>query len=449
MYKYEDIKEKSAFDFSIKQLVIFSVLLFFLALFIPFSIIYKEEAEAYTNDVVPYVNNQVTDLTGTSWLFNSELNLTYQQSLSPMTSQFNVNFVSDNTSFNKMNFGYFLNSLSQPFGTYYNPSQVSVYSKDGWNKQEYRLIVFDSIDAGTDATNQNLINWIYQTATPQFTEYTISSGLVNAHSNISLPLIINEYDTITLEFTPNDGYIFNTYKWSITPQNSFSLSNYVEEPFKISFDISNVTSDLTINIEALPYISLKGQWVLKDFSEMSITATDILDDVYFTSNGHSYYNITALGADYLKYYNDNIYVDVLSLAPDGLMATPLSYLPTNTYNYNLITINSDFYYGVYTNEYNLPTYLKNITYFTEVFRPATQVDLDLISYKNGQISVLQNEYTFINLFGALIDAPITALKGLLNFTFFGVNLFSFLTLFITLAVVYLCIKMVKGGRKNE
>lgn len=57
-----------------------------------------------------------------------------------------------------------------------------------------------------------------------------------------------------------------------------------------------------------------------------------------------------------------------------------------------------------------------------------------------------NDYSFLSLMGAVIDAPITAFTSLLNFELLGVNLLGFVTGLITLALIIFIIKLILGGK---
>ncbi len=65
-------------------------------------------------------------------------------------------------------------------------------------------------------------------------------------------------------------------------------------------------------------------------------------------------------------------------------------------------------------------------------------------YNNGVND--SNVYTFNNLFGAVIDAPIKAFSGLFNFNLLGVNLLGFITGLFTLAILIFIIKLMLGGK---
>ena len=58
-----------------------------------------------------------------------------------------------------------------------------------------------------------------------------------------------------------------------------------------------------------------------------------------------------------------------------------------------------------------------------------------------------NTYTFFGLIAATIDAPISAITGLLNFSVFGVSMTSFVLGLITLAIALIILRIaLKGGR---
>ena len=56
------------------------------------------------------------------------------------------------------------------------------------------------------------------------------------------------------------------------------------------------------------------------------------------------------------------------------------------------------------------------------------------------------DYSFFGLISAVIDAPIKAIRGLLNFDILGVNMFSFVTSLFSLAVILMLIKFILGTR---
>lgn len=65
-------------------------------------------------------------------------------------------------------------------------------------------------------------------------------------------------------------------------------------------------------------------------------------------------------------------------------------------------------------------------------------------YTDGAASA-QN-YTFLGLLGAVVDAPIKAFTGLLDFEVLGVNMSSFVLSMLTLSVIVVIIKICLGGK---
>ena len=56
------------------------------------------------------------------------------------------------------------------------------------------------------------------------------------------------------------------------------------------------------------------------------------------------------------------------------------------------------------------------------------------------------DYSFFGLISAVIDAPVKAIRGLLNFDILGVNMFAFVTSLFSLAVILMLIKFILGTR---
>ena len=56
------------------------------------------------------------------------------------------------------------------------------------------------------------------------------------------------------------------------------------------------------------------------------------------------------------------------------------------------------------------------------------------------------DYSFFGLISAVIDAPIKAIRGLLNFDILGVNMFSFITALLSMSVILMIAKLILGTR---
>lgn len=65
-------------------------------------------------------------------------------------------------------------------------------------------------------------------------------------------------------------------------------------------------------------------------------------------------------------------------------------------------------------------------------------------FYDGVESVLDgnDEYTFMGLISAVVDAPVKALAGLFNFNVLGIDMFPFLTAILTMCIIIAVVKMV-------
>ena len=72
----------------------------------------------------------------------------------------------------------------------------------------------------------------------------------------------------------------------------------------------------------------------------------------------------------------------------------------------------------------------------------------LEGYDDGYNSGINdsNQYSFYNLFGAVLDAPVKVFSGLFNFNLLGINLLGLITGLFTLAMIILIIKLILGGK---
>lgn len=68
---------------------------------------------------------------------------------------------------------------------------------------------------------------------------------------------------------------------------------------------------------------------------------------------------------------------------------------------------------------------------------------DLQGYNRGINSA--HQFTFFNLLSAVVDAPVQALTGLLNFNILGFNMLNFFTGLLTLAIILFIVRKILGG----
>ena len=106
----------------------------------------------------------------------------------------------------------------------------------------------------------------------------------------------------------------------------------------------------------------------------------------------------------------------------------------NLQNYPNLTITADediIISSSYQNGYNTAKdYYYNLWYLNR--------------YEQGRQAGVEaaGKYTWLGLFGSIVDAPITALRGLLNFDLLGFNMFNAFSALVTLAIIIAIIRMV-------
>lgn len=65
-----------------------------------------------------------------------------------------------------------------------------------------------------------------------------------------------------------------------------------------------------------------------------------------------------------------------------------------------------------------------------------------VGFNDGQVDASSGNYTFLALIGSVLDAPISAFKGLLDFDLLGVNMSSFVLAIMSLCVIIVIIRVV-------
>lgn len=67
-----------------------------------------------------------------------------------------------------------------------------------------------------------------------------------------------------------------------------------------------------------------------------------------------------------------------------------------------------------------------------------------IGYERGKYDSEASDYTFLGLFGAIIDAPLNAFKSMFDFEIFGVNMTGFFLSLFSIAVILVVVKLLIG-----
>ena len=102
---------------------------------------------------------------------------------------------------------------------------------------------------------------------------------------------------------------------------------------------------------------------------------------------------------------------------------------------------NDYYNAGYSNGYNAGLSDGNSSGYSDGYSAGYTAG-DAAGFNRGVLD--SNDYSFIGLIGSVIDAPIAAFRGLLNFEVFGVDLAPFLLGLFSIALVLIILKKMKG-----
>lgn len=149
--------------------------------------------------------------------------------------------------------------------------------------------------------------------------------------------------------------------------------------------------------------------------------------------------------------NSNIVIYTDTAGCRYLFAIPSWIDPTNPdnstdfYSYRIYYTNESFNYDdnqIYQQGYNagLADNQQNI------YDNGYNAGFDVGFGQGRQDGIVEaNDYSFISLIGAVVDVPVQTIRGMLNFTFLGINLFDFLMGLIAILVILFIVKLVRGG----
>lgn len=425
---------------------------FAFALLVCFTLNYDDikKSNAYINDNVVTAYDDITDLTGYTFTFNSGFGAPY--------GFYDITFYSNDEYYEALQFAEFNMSDDYPpdpemnvyelrYDTYVVCSGSFAYL-DNWVDDNYRVI---NIVGGVDSTNSELISLFSSgsigTLEKNSNSYNISINLGDGLYG-STSATIEENSTITLTYSVLNNGVFGGYVFDYG-QNL--VSNKVGDGHisatggydEIVLTIDNVTSDLSFNINSVAGQSMIGKWYL-DYNlylNSDLQSIDIADVLRrpFTSNGLTFNriyrntNLNTFVYDYTEDYERPI-VNVFSFLT-GL------YLPVDTYNYLLIDIASDPSGLSYD-------YVPSSFMFFKFFRPATSEDIARVNQLNEHLIIQKENTNFVSLFGAILDTQFGTLKSLLNFYIFDINIWSLVTFFLTIILIFIVFKVIKGGNSD-
>ena len=289
---------------------------------------------------------------------------------------------------------------------------------------------------------------------------TVSSFSSFIGSNVIVP--VNAYNHSTSDVTRKSGLYFLSFAVSFY---SFNSSLYLDvknslvsklETDRFNFvscytNSSNSSTTLTIPIEQnSPYFDLHLYTPSSRFNVIvSFSSSDFTSNIYKAVIGTSVDNYGTssnpnyLCSYYVRYYDNND--NYVNFSIDGYYRgstvtnkSELFILEDRTYFINNQFSDSQIYQqgysqGLADNQSNIYNNGYNAGYN--------------VGYGNGVNvgRVEANDYSFISLIGAVVDVPVQTIRGMLNFTFLGINLFDFLMGLIAILVILFIVKLVRGG----
>ena len=320
------------------------------------------------------------------------------------------------------------------YNTGYNAGHTAGYT-DGYNAG---LVA----GAGSNVIYQSAFDYLdnFVVDTPTSPDYILSCnwGVLGSISK-------NDYDYInsTLDFLSFDSYAIYSYAsvGSLNPDpyldtmfiSSNMFTKYTGENFyDMQFaQFSTYAVDNTYYLYiSLPkyFVFYSNEYLTGSTNEFALVVDSVSSISSWSFIRSTRFDFTGLEAtySYVEYSVDD-YVDILSnVYNDGLdNGFTAGNTQTDDYNYQLGYVagkNYGFNQG-YTAGYNAG---KNDGY-----------DLGVVE---------SNNYSFLGLIGAVIDAPIKAFTGLFNFEFLGINLLSFFTSILTLSILVVIIRFCLGGK---
>lgn len=249
--------------------------------------------------------------------------------------------------------------------------------------------------------------------------------------------------TITTTFKSSflSGKFDDTNDFTYTGTANLDSVNLSNNNRTITAYLTNITSDFTFDLTYITQYVISGTYAFigsQNYSYNNLPSSNVIIDLNFVSNGTNFtrlfWNVENKNISYVSNSN-NLGIFTYNFDTVQNYFSGFLYLPQNTANYYFITLDNA----------TLDIYQYD-EYFSKLYRVATLQDYENLGYNNGLID--SNQYTMANLIFAIGDTPIKLLKSLLNFNFFGVNLFALASAIVTLLLVFAVFTFVKGGKNK-
>lgn len=261
-------------------------------------------------------------------------------------------------------------------------------------------------------------------------------------SDLTFPPELNQRYTQYLNVTyfdggvnisrPNLNFIYN---WELvaTPYWSFNQSFIFSQPFTFK----NVAFKFVANPRPsgyyTVYLTLKlssGSSLLVGVQCPQIYVDGQGTDTYILGESEYFNAISQL----TNYDTTNAVVTQLQVIADNVSVAPITQI-VNTNSSYMLGYDNGFNTGVNSVDTN--------RIYSEGYQDGKQVGID-IGYNQGLVD--SNDYTFIGLLSAVVDAPIRVFSSFLNFDLLGFNMSNFFFSILTLCLIITLVRLIMGGK---
>lgn len=333
------------------------------------------------------------------------------------------------------------------------------------------IYISDSIYFTTSSFTGTATIYLYGVSSGTYKEIIQVFDLTQCFGSGNEPTTINEFKSYFnndyYAFTPSTLISLNTLD-SYTNGVNDTLSNLsynftaVDSYNRISnanVTINNVTYDSTLNKTTLgsdfvslgvPGVSQNGVLYFPFSSTLNAGDTISLSGFY----GYAVFGSGTYSVDIVVVSGDSFSI-IDTSSKTGSDIDDLKHI--ENLNYTLPFSCSGIYFiskgaGVYVSNFTISLQVLNFQSLIDdaYNRGKDSVDIESIksqAFNNGKQAGIEsaNKYTFSALVSSVVDAPIKAITGLLNFEIFGVNLKSFMLSIFTIAVVIAIVKLFLGN----
>lgn len=286
-----------------------------------------------------------------------------------------------------------------------------------------------------------------------------ASAYSSASSNLNAPF--DSYDFTSLNVSLNLGsFSLNGFNFTIKSDAYFRdnqgniVTNSYTKTFPFVNSVNGISETIVNTFHSTAYFNY--QFIVYP-GDMSNGGRPSLD---FKSLEVGYYSsfLSNVDSDYFGFpsslfaSNDNFIIYsftdtnnwrfVFSFRSNITFNESIGYKYDKFYNFNSVNFSDN---EIFQNGYDAGYNLGLDEGTTEGYNNGYSTGYD-VGFGNGRNEGIQNanNYSFLGLFGAMIDAPLIGLRSLFNFEFLGINLLSFITSLLTIALITFVIKKLMG-----